>query len=79
MRIVGQKADIHFGEVDEDEPDWRNELEEEIDPDDEELEYTPQSVIDILGFDPKEFSEGVKPSKSVTVVNALHILKKFKG
>lgn len=57
MRIVGQNSDVHFGEVDEEEPDWREELESEIDPDDEELEYTPQDVIDILGFDPKEFSE----------------------
>lgn len=57
MRIVGQKADVHFEKVDEDEPDWRNELPEEIDPDDEELDVTPQDVIDILGFDPKEFSD----------------------
>lgn len=60
MRIVGQKADVHFGEIDQDDPDWRNELTEEIDPDDEELDVTPQEVIDILGFDPKEFSEESK-------------------
>lgn len=27
------------------------------DPDDEELEVTPKDVVDILGFDPKEFAK----------------------
>lgn len=83
MRVVGQKADIHFGEVDQDDPDWRNELEEEIDPDDEELEYTPQSVIDILGFDPKEFSEPTSNKESnvtsLNTVKAVLILNAKKG
>lgn len=53
--IVGQKADVHFGEVpDNTEPDLGFALPE--DPDDEELEVTPADVIAILGFDPKELS-----------------------
>ena len=71
MRIVGQNSDVHFGEVDEEEPDWREELEEETDPDDEELEYTPQDVIDILGFDPKEFSEPTSNKDSNVTLNTI--------
>jgi hypothetical protein len=43
-----------------DDAEWDDSLDEtlEEDPDDdEELEVTPKSVVDILGFDPKEFSE----------------------
>lgn len=90
MRIVGQNSDVHFGEVDEEEPDWRNELEEETDPDDEELEYTPQDVIDILGFDPKEFSEpeptdnesnpmSLNTTKALLIINAKKVSKKGLG
>ncbi len=34
------------------------EIEDDTDPDDEELEVTPPDVVMLLGFDPKEFSEG---------------------
>jgi len=33
----------------------------EFDPDDEELDQTPPDVVDILGFDPREFDEGEEP------------------
>lgn len=33
--------------------DWRKALKDEVDPDDEELEKTPQEIINLLGFDPK--------------------------
>lgn len=90
MRIVGQNSDVHFGEVYKEEPDWRNELEEETDPDDEELEYTPQDVIDILGFDPKEFSEpepidnesnpmSLNTTKALLILNAKSVSKKGLG
>ena len=40
--------------------DWRKTIDEEydVDPDDEELPQTPPDVVQELGFDPKEFSEG---------------------
>lgn len=34
---------------------WREELKDEVDPDDELLDETPPEVIDVLGFDPLEF------------------------
>ncbi len=33
------------------------EIEDDEDPDDEELDETPADVVMLLGFDPKEFSE----------------------
>ena len=48
--------DIWFGEVGERGIDWRT-LPDEVDPDDEEMEQTPQDVIDLLGFDPKELED----------------------
>ena len=50
----GVLPDVYFGKV-EPLPDWR-EGDDEDDPDDDELddEPTPQSVIDVLGFDPME-------------------------
>lgn len=53
--IYDQDADIHFGGVDKPLPNWREFSDD--DPDDSELENTPQDVIAVLGFDPKEFSE----------------------
>ena len=44
----------YFGKVKEAKVDKSFTIE---DPDDEELEVTPQDVINVLGFDPKEFSE----------------------
>ena len=52
---ANELPDIWFGEVGERGIDWRT-LPDEVDPDDEEMEQTPQDVIDLLGFDPKEFS-----------------------
>lgn len=43
--------DVHFGSPGNP-PDWR-ELDDE-DPDDEELEQTPEGVLMMLGFDPKD-------------------------
>jgi hypothetical protein len=39
---------------------WRDNeyTDEEIDPDDEELEQTPPDVVEALGFDPKEMDNG---------------------
>lgn len=47
--------DIHYGDVKDDAADDGPLPEVEDEPDDdEELAETPQDVIDILGFDPKE-------------------------
>jgi len=55
MEVFGQESDVFFGEIsDKDPPDWREELENEEDPDDEELDETSADVIAMLGFDPKE-------------------------
>lgn len=45
--------DVHFGRV----RMIPVKMSPEIDPDDEELEQTPEDVIQILGFDPKEIDE----------------------
>jgi hypothetical protein len=52
--MIDMLPDVYFGDVDESEVDWRN-LPDDIDSDDEELEHTPTDVIEMLGFDPKEF------------------------
>ena len=36
---------------------WRESLADEVDPDDDELDETPEDVIMMLGFDPKEFND----------------------
>jgi hypothetical protein len=43
---------VYFGKVNDKKVDWRK-FEEE-DPDDEEMEETPDDVKGILGFDPKK-------------------------
>ena len=43
-------ADVHFPSM---RPDWREDLADEVDPDDELIE-TPDDVIAVLGFDPAE-------------------------
>lgn len=54
--IPGLDSDVWFGEVENELPDWRlEEVVDEDDPDDELLPETPEDVIDILGFDPREF------------------------
>lgn len=51
-------ADVHFGAVGNDLPDWRGgPLDDDEDPDDEELDATPEDVIQVLGFDPLELDE----------------------
>lgn len=37
--------------------DWRKEDIDDAEDNDEELDQTPEDVIEGLGFDPKEFSE----------------------
>lgn len=73
MKIHGCKNDVHYGEISDEEPDWRDGT-DEIDPDDEELPVTPQSVIDVLGFDPKELSPRKKGSLISNTTRALMIL-----
>jgi len=50
-------TDIHFYNIGENNINWREELKDEIDPDDELLEVTPADVVEMLGFDPLEFEE----------------------
>jgi ADP-ribosyltransferase exoenzyme len=47
--------DVHFGSPGSPRPNWR-EVDDE-DPDDEELDETPEAVIMMLGFDPKHMDE----------------------
>lgn len=49
--------DVYFGKLTP--VDWRK-SQAESDPDDEELDITPSDVVQLLGFDPKEFSEDSK-------------------
>lgn len=39
--------------------DWRDH--DEPDPDDEELEETPEDVVMMLGFDPKDMDDEAEP------------------
>jgi hypothetical protein len=50
------KTDIYFDDFEEHNIDWREELKDEVDPDDDEERPATQDVIDILGFDPDEES-----------------------
>lgn len=52
MTLPGMDNDIYFGEVGEP-SSWDPVLDNE-DPDDEELDETPEDVIGVLGFDPKD-------------------------
>ena len=42
--------------------DWRQELAEEVDPDDEEIE-TPPDVVAMLGFDPRDLANSAEQGK----------------
>lgn len=53
MRIIPQ---AHFGKVGKAAVDWRK-AQQEADVDDEELAKTPDDVLKLLGFDPKEIKE----------------------
>lgn len=45
--------EIYFGRADSKLPNWRKELDDELDiDDDEELHPTPADVVAMLGFDP---------------------------
>jgi len=47
--------DVHFGSVNDKKPNWRDVLPvDEPDDDDEELAFTPEDVVGLLGFDPKD-------------------------
>jgi hypothetical protein len=43
-QIRGRPADVYFGEVADEEVNWREELTDDKDPDDEELAETPPDV-----------------------------------
>lgn len=49
---------VSFGNDDASKHDWRKDDDiansKEMEDDDEEMDITPQDVIDMLGFDPKE-------------------------
>lgn len=49
-------SDVYFGGVDDNLIDWRN-MPDAPDPDDGELLETPEDIVRILGFDPKEFDK----------------------
>jgi hypothetical protein len=46
--------DVHFGVVDNKKVDWRSVLTKDEPDDDEELAFTPEDVVGLLGFDPKD-------------------------
>lgn len=48
--------DVWFGSPESEQPDWR-EMDDEEDPDDEELAETPPLVIATLGYDPKDMDD----------------------
>lgn len=48
-------GDVYFGDTLANDTEWRDRP-GEVDPDDEELIKTPIDVVQMLGFDPKEFS-----------------------
>jgi len=56
---------IAFGSLWAEKVDWRKipEVVDDEDPDDEELEKTPEDVIRMLGFDPKELSDEEEEEK----------------
>jgi hypothetical protein len=62
-KILQQKTDTHFGAVGKDCENWREAETNDDDPDDEILADTPDDVVSILGFDPKEFSKPVPSAK----------------
>lgn len=51
-----EQPDFHVGSAKTPPGNWRDDDDDaDDDPDDELLDETPQSVIDVLGFDPLEF------------------------
>ena len=61
MKIHSQDAAVFFGSPTAPLPDWRDGRpvsgQDDVDPDDEELDVTPPDVVAVLGFDPKELDE----------------------
>ena len=53
-KIPGMPVRVGWGKVGEPQPDWRDDLSVDRDPDDEELSSTPADVVAVLGFDPLE-------------------------
>ena len=51
--MSSELPDVHFGTAESSPVDWRKIETDNNDDNDEELEKTPQDVIDMLGFDPK--------------------------
>jgi len=49
--------DVHFGSAIDKKVNWREVLTDDELDDDNELENTPEDVIGMLGFDPREFNE----------------------
>ena len=57
MFVLGlPELDVHFGEFNDVSVNWREMGFLDDDPDDEELETSPEDVVAVLGFDPKELS-----------------------
>lgn len=50
---MGIIADVYFDDLPAEQYNWRSE-DEDNDPDDEEWAVTPEDVVEILGFDPKD-------------------------
>lgn len=48
--------DLHFGRADAPPLDWRKYKDDSPD-DDEELEETPPSIVEMLGFDPRTLDD----------------------
>jgi hypothetical protein len=60
--------DVHFGSVIDKKVNWRDVLTADEPDDDEELDFTPEDVIGILGFDPKIFSEEEEKSIGLDLI-----------
>lgn len=49
--MIEDYPQVIVGEIGAESPDWRK-MPAEDDPDDEELEETPEEIVAMLGFDP---------------------------
>lgn len=57
--LPGMLGDVHFGFVGNPLPDWREgEIENDEDPDDEELTVSDPGLVAILGIDPRDIDFG---------------------
>jgi hypothetical protein len=55
MKSKDSLPEVHFGEINDKPIDWRKANLKDTEDDDELLDETPDDVIDLLGFDPREF------------------------